>query len=125
MLSQEYESEVAYQQDSYPRNYKATDIFNLQPDANATGKRRVFDRNRSSVFDADAPSPTVTPRKDRMASDIFFGGNSPAAARFGGYEPSTGNSRRSSAKDQTNYAEAATVTERDILNYGGIIFIIN
>lgn len=88
------------QEDVYVRGYKPTDIFNLAPPANAPGKRLIVDRNRSSVFNNDSASDVyqqAAPLKnDRMKSDIFF---APATARFGQYEPSLGNSRRSSARD--------------------------
>jgi hypothetical protein len=107
MLSQQYEEDNYQEQDKHVGNYKPTDIFNLAPAAATAGKRFSVDRNRSSVFAADdgsGPSSSFNPRKDRMASDIFFGGNQPATARFGAYEPSSGISRRSSAKE-TEYKE--------------------
>ncbi|KAJ3336488.1 hypothetical protein HDU91_001765, partial [Kappamyces sp. JEL0680] len=91
--------ESSYPEESF-RNYKPTDIFNLAPASATPGKRQHVDRNRSSLFrNEGSAAPTLTAKPDRMASDIFFGGNSPASTRFGGYEPSTGLSRRSSAKD--------------------------
>lgn len=101
MLSQQYEDSDVYQAPVSTRgsNYKTTDIFHLAPDSTQTGKRRVVDRNQSSVFGGSIQAPTQV-KKDRMASDIFFGGNVDANARFGGYESSIGgSSRRSSAKE--------------------------
>ena len=99
MLSQQLNNDTE-QEDVYVRGYKPTDIFNLAPLANTTGKRQIVDRNRSSVFNNDSNSNSyhqLSPlKKDRMKSDIFF---SPNAAKFGQYEPSVGNSRRSSARD--------------------------
>ena len=99
MLSQQLNNDIE-QEDLYVRGYKPTDIFNLAPLPNVTGKRQIVDRNRSSVFNNDSKTDYYqqsTPLKnDRMKSDIFF---SPTAAKFGQYEPSVGNSRRSSARD--------------------------
>jgi hypothetical protein len=81
-------------QDRYPTHYQKTDIFNISPEVK-TEKRAQIDRNKSSVFGKDA-AQVHTPRKDRMASDIFFGGNT-TNQRFDGYEPSL--SRQSSAQE--------------------------
>lgn len=86
--------------DIYVKGYKRTDIFNLAPDVIPYGKRQVVDRNRSSLFKSESSqneNSQMPPKKDRMASDIFFGGNVDPATRFGAYQPSNGNSRRSSA----------------------------
>ncbi|KAJ3325350.1 hypothetical protein HDV06_004209 [Boothiomyces sp. JEL0866] len=80
------------EQQLYVRNYKPTDIF-MTADV-PTPRRKVVDRNRSSVFDTDPVAPTERSpfKKDHMASDIFFGGY---PVKFGGYEPSANAPRRS------------------------------
>ena len=90
-------------QDRYPKHYQKTDIFNLSP--LATPQRRAqVDRNKSSVFGTDA-APTQTPRKDHMASDIFFGGNT--TQKFGGYEPSfSQKSSVSQLREEERFREA-------------------
>lgn len=88
-------NEQAVAEDSlYVRNYKPTDIFFSKQEASIP-KKRVTDRNRSSVFDTDLQAPSKPTRIDRMASDVFFGGN--VSTRFGDYEPSVSAPRRSSA----------------------------
>ncbi|KAJ3261002.1 hypothetical protein HK103_006957 [Boothiomyces macroporosus] len=80
------------EQPLYARNYKPTDIF-MTTDV-PTPRRKVVDRNRSSVFDMDPAAPIERSpyKKDHMASDIFFGGY---PVKFGGYEPSVNAPRRS------------------------------
>ncbi|KAJ3268838.1 hypothetical protein HDV01_002157 [Terramyces sp. JEL0728] len=84
------------EQSLYLRNYKPTDIF-MTSDVPAP-RRKVVDRNRSSVFDADPVAQTERPpfKKDHMASDIFFGGY---PVKFGGYEPTVSATRRSRGEE--------------------------
>lgn len=132
MLSQEqegrYDQEPEFD-DIYVKAYKPTDIFNLAPQPVVYGKRQIVDRNRSSLFKNEegqaqnmryllgfsctyiAPFSSSTGnlyKPDRMASDIFFGGNSGPAERFGTYSPSTGISRRSSANKSVAQADVDT-----------------
>jgi hypothetical protein len=84
-------------QDRFPKHYQKTDIFNLSP-AVKSEKRAQIDRNQSSVFGKDV-AQVHTPRKDRMASDIFFGGNT-TSQRFTGYELSRQSSANQVLEDE-------------------------
>ncbi|KAI8894762.1 hypothetical protein BC833DRAFT_603635 [Globomyces pollinis-pini] len=98
------------EQSLYVRNYKPTDIFGLNEEPQAP-RRDVIDRNRSTVFDRDPVSAVVSrtnSKKDFMASDIFFGGNSPAKTRFGSYEPSGAAPRRHTPRDSSARQTPAT-----------------
>ncbi|KAI8913252.1 hypothetical protein EDD86DRAFT_268806 [Gorgonomyces haynaldii] len=51
---------------------RSSDIFGVQP--TDVSPRKIVDRNRSHIFDSE-PLPQVSPRVNRMASDIFFKDN--------------------------------------------------
>lgn len=121
MLSQNEEEQEA----KYVRSYKRTDIFNLAPLPGSKqnggvggGKRLMGDRNKSSLdFDSlnnyQNSQSSHPPHTDRMKSDIFFAGGGGA-----GYDPSTGVSRRSSARDvYEQQAQQSKVQEYDNEQY--------
>jgi hypothetical protein len=104
------------QKSASAKNYKPTDIFHLSPQG--ASPRKVLDRNRSSVFDLDPVESKVSPRVDRMASDLFFVKQN--APTFGSYQPSVGQARRSTPRDKPEPAAPeiqAEPTEPSIREY--------